>query len=67
MEEVKAIDNMQAPFGKEIEFQQVRYENDFVMIRIRIREGKRFTTIDLDPDSARRWLSIMQPWIDQNG
>ena len=63
VEEVSPLGKIDAPYGKTIEFQHVRYDNDFVMIRLRIKEGKRFTTIDLDPGSASNWLEIMQPWV----
>jgi hypothetical protein len=31
-------------------------------MRIRIREGKRFTIFDVDPVSALKWADLMQTW-----
>lgn len=32
------------------------------LLRVRIREGKRFTVLDIDPASARRWGEAMIDW-----
>jgi Lon protease-like protein len=34
------------------------------LMRIRIREGKRFTIFDIDPDTAQHWAAAMQLWAD---
>ena len=34
------------------------------LLRIRIREGKRFTIFDIDPVTARHWAAAMQRWAD---
>jgi len=31
-------------------------------LRIRIREGNRFTTLDIDADTAARWATVMSTW-----
>lgn len=65
MEEIVSIIKTQAPYGKEIEFQQVSYDNGFNMLRLRIREGKRFTMVDLDPNTARDWVNIIAEWAEK--
>ena len=35
------------------------------LLRLRIREGKRFTVFDIDPVSARRWAEAMAAWADR--
>ena len=35
------------------------------MLRVRIREGKRFTTMDLDWDTAARWGQVMLDWANR--
>jgi hypothetical protein len=48
--------------------QQVDYiHGGTSLLRIRIREGKRFTIFDIDPVSARQWGEAMQRWAAQNG
>ena len=34
------------------------------LLRIRIRERKRFTIFDVDPATARTWGAAMQRWAD---
>lgn len=59
MENVETLEAMALPFNKQVEFQKVTYENNFTMLRLRFREGKRFTMVDLDPDSARHWIKVL--------
>lgn len=60
--------SLDAPWGKRIELQQVAYENsEVVLFRIRIREGKRFTILDLDPATAKAWAACMGDWAKGRG
>jgi len=34
------------------------------MLRVRIREGKRFTIFDIDPATAAKWATVMQDWAN---
>ncbi len=61
-EEVTRLDEFAAPFNKQITVMQVTYDNGFSMLRLRIREGHRFTIIDLDPVTARHWGELMSGW-----
>lgn len=67
MEEIESIEKLPAPYGKEVEFQKVRYDNGFELLRLRIREGKRFTMLDLDPATAKEWLRVISSWSDTQG
>ncbi len=54
--------------GQQIELQQIDHaEGGMSMLRVRIREGKRFTIFDVDPKTAAQWASIMQQWVDTQG
>lgn len=57
---------LKVPLGsQEIELQQIDHvEGGMSLLRIRIREGKRFTIFDIDPASARQWAAAMQQWAD---
>ncbi len=63
-EDVKDLDQFNAPFNKEVRIQEYVFENGFPMLRLRIREGTRFTTMDLDPITAKRWGALMADWAD---
>jgi hypothetical protein len=64
MDRITPLEKFTAPLGKQdIELQQV----DFVaggmsLLRIRIREGKRFTIFDIDPLTAGKWGEAMAAW-----
>lgn len=64
-----AVDRLRVPVGgQEVELQQVDYVHGGTsLLRIRIREGKRFTIFDIDPVSARQWGVAMQKWAAANG
>jgi hypothetical protein len=39
-------------------------EGGMSLMRIRIREARRFTIFDIDPATARLWASAMTEWAD---
>lgn len=61
-ETTRPLDRFPAPFGKQVELQEVALENDVTLLRVRIREGSRFTVMDLDPVTAKRWGETMTEW-----
>lgn len=63
MEKVSEIKVVDAPFSKQITFQKVEYENGFQFIRMRIKEGKRFTMIDLDVNTATSCADTINEWL----
>lgn len=66
MAEIRELARFKVPLGsQEIELQQIDHaEGGMSLLRIRIREGKRFTIFDIDPATARQWASAMQGWAD---
>ena len=66
MSQITEIEKFRVPLGgQEVELQQIEHaEGAMNMLRIRIREGKRFTIFDLDPLTARQWGLTMQRWAD---
>lgn len=66
--QLTAIDQFRAPVGgQEIELQQVDYvHGGSSLLRLRIREGKRFTVFDIDPVTAKRWGEQMVAWAARN-
>ena len=63
--EQKELDRFNAPFNREIIIQELVYENGFPMLKLMIKEGKRFTTLELDPPTAERWGKQMADWAAQ--
>ncbi len=62
--QVTPLTRLRAPLGaQEIELQEVRHDaGGMALLRIRIREGKRFTIFDIDAASAREWAEAMLRW-----
>jgi hypothetical protein len=55
-----------SPYRQEIELQHVDHRAGYVTLRVRIREIKRFTIFDIDPQTARRWGQAMLDWASQH-
>ncbi|MBI3478836.1 MAG: hypothetical protein HY016_00520 [Nitrosomonadales bacterium] len=66
MAQISALTKIKVPLGsQEIELQQIDHaEGGISLMRIRIREGKRFTIFDIDPATAEQWAAAMQQWAN---
>lgn len=62
LETTTPLADFDAPYGKHITLQQVTYDGGLTLLRVRIREGKRFTILELDPRSAKHWADLMAGW-----
>ena len=64
MADIRELARFKVPLGsQEIELQQIDHaEGGMSLLRIRIREGKRFTIFDIDPATAQQWATAMQDW-----
>ncbi len=51
-ETVTELETFQAPYGREVRLQDVEYESGMRLLRVTIREGRRFTTLELDAATA---------------
>jgi hypothetical protein len=67
MAQISELAKFKVPLGsQEIELQQIDHaEGGMSLLRIRIREGRRFTIFDIDPGTARLWSQTMQAWADK--
>lgn len=65
MAQIKELAKIDVPLGgQQIELQQIDHvEGGMSLLRLRIREGKRFTIFDIDPATARHWAEAMQDWV----
>ena len=64
-EVVTTLDAFAAPYGREITLESVEHESGLRMLRIRIREGRRFTVMDIDTDTAVHWSTAMRTWATE--
>ena len=62
--ETRSLDKFATPFGKTIELQNAEVEENVNLLRVRIKEGSRFTIVDLDPVTAKRWADEMLKWVN---
>ena len=56
------VDAFAAPWGKNVTLQKIEYDGGLVLLRVRIKEGSRFTLLDLDPTSAERLGRTLLDW-----
>ena len=61
---VTPLTRLRAPLGgQEIELQQIDYRHGGLsLLRVRIREGRRFTIFDIDVQTAATWGGAMLEW-----
>jgi hypothetical protein len=66
MSQITMLEKFRIPLGnQEIELQQIDHvDGGLSLMRIRIREGRRFTIFDVDPATARHWGCAMQAWAE---
>ncbi len=62
--DTRSLEKFSAPFGGEVELLETRYEGGVNLLRVRIRQGSRFTDLDLDPVTAARWGAAMTAWAE---
>jgi hypothetical protein len=53
---------LQAPYRREVWLDNVRFESGMQLLRVTIKEGQRFTQLDLDAETADRWGQAMLDW-----
>lgn len=69
MDKITSLDKFRVPIGnQEIELQQVEFAaGGMPMLRLRIREHRRFTIFDIDSVTARHFAGLLSAWADQAG
>jgi len=62
--QITPLERFTAPLGgEEIELQELVHDaGGMKLLRIRIRERKRFTIFDVDPATAKAWGAAMERW-----
>jgi hypothetical protein len=51
-----------APYGRRIRLDEIAYESGMTLLRLTIREGGRFTILEIDPATAESWGGAMTQW-----
>jgi Family of unknown function (DUF6967) len=58
------IATIAAPYGREIRLDDVAYESGMKLLRVTIREGSRYTMLELDGATALEWADEMRKWTE---
>ncbi len=56
------MDQITAPFGQVIEIRQILHDSGVRLLRVIIRDGGKYFTLELDPASAYAWGNQMVEW-----
>jgi len=66
MSQITTLEKFRVPLGnQEIELQQIDHaDGGMSLLRIRIREARRFTIFDIDPATAKHWSEVMRNWAE---
>jgi hypothetical protein len=64
MDRTEPVARLTVPLGgQQIELHQIDFAaGGLSMLRVRIREGRRFTVFDIDPATAVAWGEALQSW-----
>ena len=65
-ETVEELQNFGAPYGRQIKLEDVTFESGMRLLRVTIREGRRFTILDIDANAAAQWGRAMTAWAERN-
>ncbi|WP_018861991.1 MULTISPECIES: hypothetical protein [unclassified Thioalkalivibrio] len=58
------MESIEAPFGEVVELRQILHDSGIPLLRIIIRDGGRYTKLDLDPSTAHSWGRMMVRWAE---
>lgn len=58
------MDQFTAPFGEEIEIRQIIHDSGVPLLRVIIRDGGKYTKLELDPATAHQWGKVMKTWAE---
>ncbi|GAB6054013.1 hypothetical protein JCM17960_28330 [Magnetospira thiophila] len=62
-EEMRELEVLPTPWAKEVALQDLTFEGGFKMLRLRIKEKKRFTDLELDLDTAKLLRDRLALWV----
>ena len=59
---VVELDEILLPYGHTAKLKQIEYENGMRILRMTIRQERRFTVLDLDPSRAKDLSIALMSW-----
>ncbi len=66
-ETITDLETINAPWNKTMTLQEIAYEGGMKMLRLRIKEGKRFTDLELDIETLKKLNNSLSNWLTANG
>lgn len=63
----REIGEVAAPYGRNVRLDEVAYESGMTLLRVTIREGGRFTILEIDAAAAGQWGKTMLEWAQSRG
>ncbi len=64
-EKIEEFSQYELPFGRNINVKKVNYETGLKMLRLTIKEGRRFTIIEIDKESAKKLGNDFLNWAKE--
>ncbi|HHK74612.1 MAG TPA: hypothetical protein ENJ57_05550 [Rhizobiales bacterium] len=62
IEKTQILAEYELPWNKTVSVQEITYEGGMSMLRLRIREGRRFTDLELMPENAMALAKDLDNW-----
>ncbi|MEE9388288.1 MAG: hypothetical protein V3U96_06730 [Paracoccaceae bacterium] len=66
-EVITQLGELELPFGRYVNIKNVEHASGLNMLRLTLREGRRFTIVDLDAKSAEKLGDLMARWASVSG
>ena len=67
IEKTTILGELELPWAKQASVQEIVYEGGMTMLRVRIKEGRRFTDLELMPEDAERLAALLAGWAKPDG
>ena len=64
IEKTETLGELELPWAKQASIQEITYEGGMAMLRVRIKEGRRFTDVEMMPDDAAKLADLLSGWAN---
>ena len=61
----REIGEIEAPYRRRIKLDEIDYESGMALLRLTIREGARYTILEIDNETAEKWGRMMLDWAGE--
>ncbi|WP_298355801.1 hypothetical protein [Rhodoblastus sp.] len=58
----REIGEIEAPYRRRIKLDEIDYGSGMALLRLTIREGARYTILEIDDETAEKWGQMMLDW-----